>query len=110
MGRQLKPPRVKPAGHFSRRARLGQNRPLSKGRPRHVAQPLARRERRHAIQPPRSRTMPSQHQLPKPAVKPETISPDSGDFPFLPPMPGSMFNGGGHDDAPMIVTLNLVNG
>ena len=25
--------------------------------------------------------------LPKPADKPETISPDSGDFPFLPPHP-----------------------
>jgi len=46
-------------------------------------------------------------QIPKPAEKPEAISPDSGDFPFLPPIPGSTPTGGHHDDAPMIVTVDL---
>ena len=45
--------------------------------------------------------------LPKPADKPEAINPDSGDFPFLPPIPGSMLKGSRHDDAPMIVNVKL---
>jgi len=45
--------------------------------------------------------------IPKPADKPETVSPDSGDFPFLPPIPGSTPSGGHHDDSPMIVTVDL---
>jgi OOP family OmpA-OmpF porin len=45
--------------------------------------------------------------LRKPAAKPEPISPDSGDFPFLPPLPGSTPNGGRHDDAPMVVNVQL---
>ena len=45
--------------------------------------------------------------LPKPAAKPETISPESGDFPFLPPIPGSKPNGSHHEDAPMIVNVQL---
>ena len=45
--------------------------------------------------------------IPKPAEKPETISPDSGNFPFLPPIPGSTPTGGHHDDSPMIVTVDL---
>ncbi len=48
--------------------------------------------------------------IPKPAEKPETISPDSGDFPFLPPIPGSTPTGGRHDDSPMIVTVDLDKG
>jgi OmpA-OmpF porin, OOP family len=48
--------------------------------------------------------------IPKPADKPETISPDSGDFPFLPPIPGSTLTGSHPDDAPMIVTVDLGNG
>lgn len=48
--------------------------------------------------------------IPKPAGKPETVSPDSGDFPFLPPMPGSTLTGSHPDDAPMIVTVDLGNG
>lgn len=48
--------------------------------------------------------------IPKPADKPETVSPDSGDFPFLPPIPGSTLTGGRHDDDPMIVTVDLDNG
>lgn len=47
--------------------------------------------------------------LPKPADKPETVSPDSGGFPFLPPIPGSTPNGSRHDDAPMIVNVQLDN-
>lgn len=45
--------------------------------------------------------------LPRPTEKPETISPDSGDFPFLPPIPGSTFSSSHSDDAPMIVTVDL---
>jgi outer membrane protein OmpA-like peptidoglycan-associated protein len=45
--------------------------------------------------------------LPKPADKPEIISPDSGDFPFLPPIAGSTLSGGHHDEAPMIVNVQL---
>jgi len=48
--------------------------------------------------------------LPKPADKPETISPDSGDFPFLPPIPGSTPTGSRHDDSPMIVSVDLGQG
>jgi OmpA-OmpF porin, OOP family len=45
--------------------------------------------------------------IPKPAVKPETITPDSGNFPFVPPIPRSTPTGGHHDDGPMIVTVYL---
>jgi OOP family OmpA-OmpF porin len=48
--------------------------------------------------------------IPKPADKPEPISPDSGDFPFLPPMPGSTLTGSRPDDAPMFVTVDLDKG
>jgi outer membrane protein OmpA-like peptidoglycan-associated protein len=48
--------------------------------------------------------------IPKPADKPETISRDSGNFPFLPPIPGSTPTGSRHDDEPMIVTVDLDKG
>jgi OmpA-OmpF porin, OOP family len=48
--------------------------------------------------------------IPKPADKPEKINPDSGDFPFLPPIPGSTFSGSHPDEAPMIVTVDLDKG
>lgn len=48
--------------------------------------------------------------IPKPAYKPETISLDSGDFPFLPPIPGSTPAGGHHDDGPTLVTVDLGKG
>jgi outer membrane protein OmpA-like peptidoglycan-associated protein len=48
--------------------------------------------------------------IPKPADKPEVVDPDSGDFPFLPPVPGSTFSGSHPDDGPMIVTVDLDNG
>lgn len=48
--------------------------------------------------------------IPNPADKPEKVDPDSGDFPFLPPIPGSTFSASHPDDAPMIVTVDLPNG
>ena len=48
--------------------------------------------------------------IPKPADKPETVSRDSGNFPFLPPIPGSTPTGNRHDDEPMIVTVDLDKG
>jgi outer membrane protein OmpA-like peptidoglycan-associated protein len=48
--------------------------------------------------------------IPKPAEKPETVSRDSGNFPFLPPIPGSTPTGSRHDDEPMIVTVDLDKG
>jgi outer membrane protein OmpA-like peptidoglycan-associated protein len=45
--------------------------------------------------------------IPKPAEKPETVSADSGNFPFLPPIPGSTPTGSRHDDEPMIVNVDL---
>ena len=39
--------------------------------------------------------------LAKPAATPETVDPAKGDFPYLTPIPGSHFKGGGHDTRPM---------
>ncbi len=39
--------------------------------------------------------------LAKPAAVPETVDPAKGDFPYLTPIPGSHFKGGGHDTRPM---------
>jgi outer membrane protein OmpA-like peptidoglycan-associated protein len=43
--------------------------------------------------------------LTPPAAVPEHMaSPDKGDFPYLAPLPGSTFRGGGHDTGPFYVT------
>jgi outer membrane protein OmpA-like peptidoglycan-associated protein len=44
--------------------------------------------------------------LPKPAAKPETIVPDQGDFPYLPPMPGTTSTGGSQDASPMMIAVD----
>ena len=41
--------------------------------------------------------------LAAPAAAPETVDPAKGDFPYLAPIPGSHFKGGGHGDRPMYV-------
>lgn len=41
--------------------------------------------------------------LAAPAATPETVDPAKGDFPYLTPLPGSHFKGGGHDTKPMYV-------
>ena len=41
--------------------------------------------------------------LPAPAATPEKITADKGDFPYLPPMPGSKFHRGGADNTPFRV-------
>ncbi len=38
--------------------------------------------------------------LAAPAATPEKIATDKGDFPYLPPLPGSKFHGGGWDNTP----------
>jgi outer membrane protein OmpA-like peptidoglycan-associated protein len=38
--------------------------------------------------------------LPAPAATPEKIATDKGDFPYLPPLPGSKFHNGGWDNTP----------
>lgn len=38
--------------------------------------------------------------LPTPAATPEKIAADKGDFPYLPPLPGSKFHGGAWDNTP----------
>ena len=48
--------------------------------------------------------------LPKPAAKPETIVPDQGDFPYLPPMPGTTPTGGSQDGSPMMIEVDTGKG
>jgi hypothetical protein len=43
--------------------------------------------------------------LPAPAATPEKIATDKGDFPYLPPLPGSKFHNGGWDNTPYRVQL-----
>ena len=43
--------------------------------------------------------------LTPPAATPEKIAADKGDFPYLPPLPGSKFHGGGADNTPFRVLL-----
>jgi hypothetical protein len=45
--------------------------------------------------------------LQRPAAKPETINPESGDFPYLAPIPGSTGAGGRPDDVPMIIDVDV---
>ena len=44
--------------------------------------------------------------LKKPAPTPETVSVETGDFPYLAPIPGSTATGGVHDDASMMVEVD----
>jgi outer membrane protein OmpA-like peptidoglycan-associated protein len=41
-----------------------------------------------------------------PAAKPEVVSSNAGDFPYLSPIPGSKALNGNHDDAPMMVDVD----
>ena len=43
--------------------------------------------------------------LPAPAATPEKIATDKGDFPYLPPLPGSKPHGGGWDNTPFRVQM-----
>ena len=49
--------------------------------------------------------MPLTFALPAPAAVPEKVAAEKGDFPFLPPIPGSTSHGGHHDPSPMTVML-----
>jgi OmpA-OmpF porin, OOP family len=44
--------------------------------------------------------------LKKPEAKPEKVSAESGDFPYLGPMHGSSYGRGIHEDGPMIVSID----
>jgi len=41
-----------------------------------------------------------------PSARPEVVSPNTGDFPYLSPIPGSKALGGNHDDAPMMIDVD----
>ena len=41
-----------------------------------------------------------------PPAKPEVVSPNTGDFPYLSPIPGSKALNGNHDDGPMMVDVD----
>jgi outer membrane protein OmpA-like peptidoglycan-associated protein len=43
--------------------------------------------------------------LKAPASSPEKINAESGDFPYLTPLPGSKTGGGSHEDGPMLVAV-----
>jgi outer membrane protein OmpA-like peptidoglycan-associated protein len=47
--------------------------------------------------------------LTKPAAKPETVTPATGDFPYLSPMAGCTFQAGSQDDSPMMVEIDANN-
>ena len=40
-----------------------------------------------------------------PAATPEKVTPEKGDFPYLPPLPGPKLGTGAHQDGPMLVTF-----
>jgi outer membrane protein OmpA-like peptidoglycan-associated protein len=42
-----------------------------------------------------------------PAAKPEVVSVNTGDFPYLPPIPGSQAGNGSHDDSPMMLDVDV---
>jgi len=48
--------------------------------------------------------------LPAPAPTPEKLVAAKGDFPFLPPLPGSTLKGGHHEPSPVYVTLPGASG
>jgi len=48
-----------------------------------------------------------QMKLNAPAAKPEVVSVNTGDFPFLSPIPGSTAGSGNSDDAPMMVDVDI---
>jgi len=45
--------------------------------------------------------------LTKPAAKPETVAAETGDFPYLGPIPGSSGGAGIHDGDPMLIDVDL---
>jgi len=45
--------------------------------------------------------------LTKPAAKPEVVNVDTGDFPYLSPLPGSQAGNGSHDDSPMMLDIDV---
>ncbi|BCW88420.1 Peptidoglycan-associated lipoprotein [Alphaproteobacteria bacterium SO-S41] len=44
--------------------------------------------------------------VPAPAAKPEKVKDDSGDFPFIPPLPNSEFQASSRQDGPMSIQTN----
>jgi OmpA-OmpF porin, OOP family len=48
--------------------------------------------------------------LNKPAAKPETVTPETGDFPYLGPIPGSTPRGGNQLDGPLMVEVEIAKG
>ncbi|MGC9952185.1 MAG: hypothetical protein ABSF64_38070 [Bryobacteraceae bacterium] len=42
-----------------------------------------------------------------PAAKPEVVGVQTGDFPYLPPIPGSKAGNGSHDDSPMMLDVDV---
>ena len=45
--------------------------------------------------------------LQKPAAKPETVNPESGNFPYLAPLPGSRFQQSGHEDGAVLIDVDI---
>jgi outer membrane protein OmpA-like peptidoglycan-associated protein len=45
--------------------------------------------------------------LQKPAGKPETVNPESGDFPYLAPLPGSRFSQSAHEDGTVLIDVDI---
>jgi len=45
--------------------------------------------------------------LRKPATKPETLNAESGDFPYLAPLPGSRFGQSGHEDGTVLLDVDV---
>jgi len=48
---------------------------------------------------------PSLPPLPAPAATPERVNAERGDFPYLPPLPGSKYQSGQQETGPMMITL-----
>jgi OmpA-OmpF porin, OOP family len=45
--------------------------------------------------------------LQKPGPKPETVNPESGDFPYLAPLPGSRFGQSVHEDGTVLIDVDV---
>lgn len=49
--------------------------------------------------------LPALSSLPAPAATPERVNAERGDFPYLPPVPGSKFQSGQQEPGPLMVTM-----
>lgn len=48
--------------------------------------------------------------LQKPAVQPEPVNADGGDFPYIAPLPGATFSQSRHEDGAVLIDVDLGNG